>query len=123
MTARKKFRAKLAALGQWLKDNRAKMRTPELWGKFCEKLRGHYAYYGVTDNSPGICRFCYEARRLLFKWLNRRSQRPSMTWEQFDRRRGSLARALMDQRFPLPRPRIRVSMFARPKMPVQTQFV
>ena len=114
MTARKKFRAKLAALGQWLKDNRAKMRTPELWDKFCEKLRGHYAYYGVTDNSPGICRFCYEARRLLFKWLNRRSQRHSMTWEQFD---------LMDQRFPLPRPRIRVSMFARPKMPVQTQFV
>ena len=114
VTARKKFRAKLAALGQWLKDNRAKMNTRALWEKFREKLRGHFAYYGVTDNSPGICRFCYEARRLLFKWLNRRSQRHSMTWEQFD---------LMDQRLPLPRPRIRVSMFARPKMPVQTQFV
>ena len=114
VTARKKFRAKLAALGQWLKDNRAKMGTPVLWDKFREKLRGHYAYYGVTDNSPGICRFHYEAKRLLFKWLNRRSQRHSMTWEQFD---------LMDQRFPLPRPRIRVSMFAQPKTPIQVQFV
>jgi group II intron reverse transcriptase/maturase len=114
VTARKKFRAKLAALGQWLQDNRAKLRTPALWDKFREKLRGHYAYYGVTDNSPGICRFYYEAKRLLFKWLNRRSQRHSMTWEQFD---------LMDQRFALPRPRIGVSMFARPQTPVQTQFV
>ena len=90
------------------------MRTQALWDKFREKLRGHYAYYGVTDNSLGIGRFYYEAKRLLYKWLNRRSQRRSMTWEQFN---------LMDQRCPLPRPRIRVRMFARPKTLVQTQFV
>ncbi len=110
VTARKKYRAKLAALQQWLKENRAKMTTRELWEKVRAKLRGHYAYYGVTDNSPGLWRFYYEAKRLLFKWLNRRSQRPSMTWEKFN---------LMDNRFPLPRPRIRVSMFARTKPPVQ----
>jgi group II intron reverse transcriptase/maturase len=114
VTARKKFRAKLAALEQWLRDNRAKMRTQALWDKYREKLRGHFAYYGVTDNSPGIGRFYHEAKKLLHKWLNRRSQRRSMTWEQFN---------LMDQRFPLPRPRVRVSMFAQPKTPVQTQFV
>jgi len=113
-TARKKFRAKLVAFQQWLKANRMRMTTRELWQKVREKLRGHYAYYGVTDNSPGICRFCYEARRLLFKWLNRRSQRQSMTWEQFN---------LMDKRFPLPRPRIRVSMFAQPKPPVQVELI
>jgi RNA-directed DNA polymerase len=114
VTARKKFRAKLASLGQWLKDNRAKMRTVALWDQFREKLRGHFAYYGVTDNSPGIERFYHEAKKLLFKWLNRRSQRQSMTWDQF---------ILMDQRFPLPRPRIHVSLFAQPKTPVQVQFV
>lgn len=114
VTARKKFRAKLAAFQQWLKENRMKMTTRELWQKLREKLRGHYAYYGVTDNSPGICRFYDEAQRLLFKWLNRRSQRQSMTWEQFN---------LMDKRFPLPRPRIRVSMFAQPKPPVQVELI
>ena len=114
VTARKKFRAKLAALKQWLKDTRAKMRTVALWDKFREKLRGHFAYYGVTDNSSGIARFYEEAKKLLFKWLNRRSQRKSMTWEQFK---------LMNQRFPLPPPRIRVNLLGRPKTPVQTQFV
>jgi len=114
VTARKKFRAKLAAFKQWLKDNRAKMTTRELWQKVCAKLRGHYGYYAVTDNSTGIGRFYYEAKRLLHKWLNRRSQRKGMTWEKFN---------LMDERFPLPRPRIRVSMFARPKPPVQADLL
>jgi len=114
VTARKKFRAKVADLKLWLKENRAKMTTRELWEKVCVKLRGHYGYYGVTDNSPGICRFYNEAKKLLFKWLNRRSQRKSMTWEKFN---------LMDKRFPLPRPRIRVSLFARPKSPVQADLL
>ena len=114
VTARKKFRAKLAAFKQWLKENRAKMTTRELWQKVCAKLRGHYGYYGVTDNSSGIRRFYYEAKRLLHKWLNRRSQRKGMAWEDFN---------LMDKRFPLPRPRIRVSMSARPKPPVQVDLL
>jgi group II intron reverse transcriptase/maturase len=114
VTARKKFRAKLAAFKQWLKENRAKMTTRELWHKACAKLRGHYGYYGVTDNSRGIRRFDYEARKLLYKWLNRRSQRKGMNWEKFE---------LMEARFPLPRPRIRVSMFARPKPPVQADLL
>ncbi len=82
--------------------------------KVCAKLRGHYGYYAVTDNSPGIGRFYYEVTKLLFKWLNRRSQRKGMTWEKFN---------LMDERFPLPRPRIRVSMFAQPKPPVQVDLL
>jgi len=114
VTARKKFRAKLADFGQWLKDNRAKMTTRELWQAVCAKLRGHYGYYGVTDNSSGIGRFNYEAKKLLFKWLNRRSQRKSMTWEKFN---------LMDKRFPLPRPRIHVNLFARPKPPLQVDLL
>ena len=113
-TARKKFSAKLAALKPWLKDNRARMKTTAQWDKFREKLRGHFAYYGVTDHAPGIGRFYEEAKKLLFKWLNRRSQRKSMTWEPFNR---------MDQRYPLPRPRIRVNILRKPKTPVQTQLV
>ena len=114
VTARKKFRAKLASFKQWLKENRATMTTVQLWRKVPAKLRGHYAYYGVTGNSRGIRRFHHEVRQLLVKRLNRRGGKRPMTWEKF---------ALMERHFPLPRPRIQASMFARPKPPVQARLV
>ena len=101
VTARKRFRAKLAALKTWLRSVRSTTKTRELWEAFCVKLRGHYAYYGVTDNSPALARFLYAARRLLRKWLNRRGGKRRLTWEKF---------ALMEQRFPLPKPRITVNL-------------
>ena len=101
VTARKRFRAKLAALKEWLRSVRSTMKTRELWEAFCVKLRGHYAYYGVTDNSPGLARFAYAARRLLKKWFNRRGGRRQLTWEKF---------ILMEKRFPLPKPRITVHL-------------
>jgi len=114
VTARKKLRVKLADLKEWLKENRAKVTTRELWQKVREKLRGHYGYYGVTDNSLGIGRFYIEVKKLLYKWLNRRSQRKAMNWEKFN---------MMDERIPLPRPRIRVNLFAQPKTPVQIDLL
>jgi hypothetical protein len=49
------------------------------------KLRGHIQYYGVSSNSVAVGKFVWEAVGILFKWLNRRSQRKSFTWEQFKR--------------------------------------
>jgi group II intron reverse transcriptase/maturase len=48
-------------------------------------LRGHIQYYGVSGNSRGVAGYVYFATRLLFKWLNRRSQRRSMNWKRFGR--------------------------------------
>ena len=79
------------------------MKTKELWEIAKAKLRGHYNYYGVTDNSRGIVRFGQEVKKLLFKWLNRRGKRNSINWEKFNE---------MLKRFPLPKPRIRVNLFA-----------
>jgi RNA-directed DNA polymerase len=101
-TARKRFTAKLKAFKEWLKRART-LKTAELWATVQAKLRGHYAYYGVSDNSCGIRRFAHETESLLFKWLNRRGKRGSLNWEKF--------RKMLD-RFPLPKPRIKVSMFA-----------
>jgi RNA-directed DNA polymerase len=101
VTARKKFTAKLKAFKEWLKLART-MKTKDLWHTAVAKLRGHYNYYGVTDNLRGIERFGYEAKMLLFKWLNRRGKRHCFNWERFD---------MMLERFPLPKPRIRVTMF------------
>ena len=46
-------------------------------------LRGHIQYYGVSGNSRGVAAYVYCATRLLFKWLNRRSQKRSMNWKRF----------------------------------------
>jgi RNA-directed DNA polymerase len=46
-------------------------------------LRGHIPYYGVSGNSRGVAGYVYFATGLLFKWLNRRSQRRSLTWKRF----------------------------------------
>jgi group II intron reverse transcriptase/maturase len=101
VTARKKFIAKLKMFKEWLKKARI-MKTKELWQRAKAKLRGHYNYYGVTDNLRGIMRFGEEVKKLLFKWLNRRGKRNCLNWEKF---------LEMLKRFPLPKPRIRVSMF------------
>ena len=100
-TARKKFTAKVKAFKDWLKSART-LNTADLWKTAKAKLRGHFAYYGVTDNFPGIKRFAAEAEKLLFKWLNRRGKRRCLNWEKFSE---------MQKRFPLPKPRIKVSMF------------
>ncbi|MFY7698371.1 MAG: group II intron reverse transcriptase/maturase, partial [Legionella sp.] len=49
------------------------------------KLSGHIQYYGVSHNSKAVDKFVYEVKRILFKWLNRRIQRRSFTWEQFQK--------------------------------------
>jgi len=102
ITSRKKFSAKIRMFRDWLKASRT-LPTDELMEKVASKLRGHFAYYGVTDNSRGISRFAYEIRCLLFKWLNRRGKRGCMNWEKFN---------LFLKKFPLPRPRIKVNLFA-----------
>jgi len=100
-TARKKFTAKLIVFKEWLKKART-LKTKELWETVKAKLRGHYNYYGVTDNSRGIARFANEVKNLLFKWLNRRGKKNCLNWEKFNE---------MLKRFPLPKPRIMVNMF------------
>ena len=60
-------------------------------------LKGYYNYYGFAGNAATLSKFAYAVERMWFKWLNRRSQRKSFNWEEYQERR---------KRFPLPRPRI-----------------
>ena len=43
-------------------------------------LVGHLQYYAVSGNSRSLRNYVYCVGRLLFKWLNRRSQRRSISW-------------------------------------------
>jgi RNA-directed DNA polymerase len=100
-TSRKKFTAKVKEFKNFLKKVRT-LKTAELMKQVQAKLRGHYNYYGVTDNSPGIARFYYEVERLLYKWLNRRGRRKCLNWDIFK---------LLLKRYPLPKPRVCVSLY------------
>jgi group II intron reverse transcriptase/maturase len=93
----KRMRSKLKKVNDWAKAVRNKYRLKEIWQRFCVKLAGHIRYYGVSFNMQGIKRFTHRAQRILFKWLNRRSQRKSFTWEKF---------TLFVKRHPLPRLKI-----------------
>jgi RNA-directed DNA polymerase len=100
-TAKKRLRRALMAINQWLRQARNVHPLPALWQAMGQKLRGHFNYFGVTDNSRALHRFERAAQRLLFKWLNRRSQRRSFTWESFRR---------YQARYPLPQPGRLVSL-------------
>ena len=68
------------------------------------KLRGHYQYFGITDNSYSLNKFRMCINKLLWKCLNRRSQRRSYTAEEFIQ--------LMKQ-IPLLQPKIYVNIYDR----------
>ena len=103
-TSRKKLRSKTKAMKEWIKSHRD-MPLEWIFRMVNAKLRGHYQYYGVTDNMEEMCLYLHNTKMLLFKWLNRRSQRRSYTWEAFTK---GLLRT-----FPLIRPQIRVSLLGR----------
>jgi RNA-directed DNA polymerase len=100
-TISKRFTVKLRAYKDWLKANRT-LSTPEIMLLTAAKLRGHCAYYGVTDNGRSVQAFFNEVKRTLFNWLGRRGKRKSYSWEKFQ---------MLLKRYPLPTPRVMVSLF------------
>jgi len=82
VTNAKKFRNGLKALKDWLKKSRS-LPLPEIIATLKNKLRGVWNYYGVIGNSERNGRFAWFAQRLVYKWLNRRSQRRSYNMTAF----------------------------------------
>ena len=83
-TSGKRLSAKLKAVNAWGRTIRSRYPLNYIWAVFCAKLRGHIQYYGVSFNTRAVQTFLMKATRILFKWLNRRSQRRSFNWEQFN---------------------------------------
>ena len=84
-TSGKKFRAKLKDVRVWAQTVRSKMNLESIWRIFKAKLRGHIQYYGISFNMKKVDEFLGRSTKILFKWLNRRSQRNSFDWEQFQK--------------------------------------
>lgn len=96
-TCRKKLRSSLDRFTEWCRQKRH-CPVKDWFKELKPKLQGYYNYYGVSGNHASLQQFFGEAMQILRKWLNRRSQRKSYSWEGF--------RQLIEH-FQVPRPRIR----------------
>jgi len=94
-TAAKTLNRCMQSFYEWIRTERNRKRTKELWQLAAAKLRGHYQYFGVSFNQAKLHHYYHACINALFKWLNRRSQKRSFTWERFQRR-------LLFQPLPLP---------------------
>lgn len=69
----------------WIKAIRNKLKTSKIMKLVAAKLRGHYNYFDVTFNKAKVNHFYYACLRMLYKWLNRRSQKRSYDWKGFQK--------------------------------------
>jgi len=72
------------------------------WKVLIAKVRGHYEYFGISGNYASLKAFYRQTCKLVFKWINRRSQKKSMNWKQF---------LVYLKRFPLPKPDIKHNIY------------
>lgn len=95
-TAKDRFSRTLRRIAEWCRVHRHD--DVEVQHRaLVRKLRGHYAYYGVTSNNDALARIWYETTAIWRKWLSRRSQKAFVSWDKMLR---------LLERYPLPAPRI-----------------
>jgi len=70
------------------------------------RIAGHLNYYAITDNTEQCDKYVYYANHLVFKWINRKSQRRAYTWAGFNH-------ALAWLEWPKPRVRKDLNPFRR----------
>jgi RNA-directed DNA polymerase len=82
-TSRKKLRASLNRFTQWARQCR-NFRLRKIFKLLNVKLIGYYNYYGVIGNFASLQKFFFLAMRIMYKWLNRRSQKRSFCYNVFN---------------------------------------
>lgn len=101
-TSSKRLRQKVKIMNTWIKTNRSRFKLKALWFSFCKKVQGHIGHYAISFNERSVKLFVDLVRLSFFKWINRRSQKRSMTWEKFER---------FENTFPLPKITIKHRLF------------
>jgi group II intron reverse transcriptase/maturase len=101
-TRRARLRRTIVSIGDWCRRHRHQP-VKEQHAALKRRLVGHYNYFGVNGNFRSLGIVFKEARKAWFKWLRRRSQRRHLTWERYSQ---------ILKRYPLPRPRITVQLWA-----------
>jgi RNA-directed DNA polymerase len=91
-TAPPRLNRAIRSIALWCRRNRHRP-VCEQHRILSQKVRGHYAYYGITGNAPGLTGFLTAVERCWHKWLNRRNRERALTWAVFRR---------LLERYPLP---------------------
>lgn len=101
-TRKARLQRALLSLSEWCRRHRHRP-LDEQHAALSRRIRGHYQYFGVNGNARSLHKVAYRARRIWFKWLQRRSQRGyRLHWKRFN--------AYLDEH-PLPQPRIVVQIW------------
>ena len=95
-TSSKRLSRAVRSIAQWCRNHRH-CPISEQHAILSQKVRGHYAYYGITGNMRMLARFLYAVHRAWRKWLDRRNRQREMSWDRFNR---------LLERYRLPPPRI-----------------
>lgn len=95
-TSRKKLGQSLRSFTDWAKKAHHVLRKGEMLRQARARVIGYLNYYAITDNLERCSFYVYRTERILFKWLNRKSQRKAYTWSSF-------TQALIWVRWPKPR--------------------
>jgi group II intron reverse transcriptase/maturase len=82
-TSRKKLGQSLRKFTEWARTARSVLRKGEMLRQARTRVNGYLNYYAITDNSDRCSYYVYCVERILFKWLNRKSQRRTYTWSAF----------------------------------------
>jgi RNA-directed DNA polymerase len=96
-TDRNRLKRAFVEITQWCRENRHQ-RIRKQTEVMKSKLQGHYNYYGIAGNHKAIRQFYDGAMRIWYKWLNRRSQHRSHTWQEF--------KAMIKQ-YEIPQPKVK----------------
>ena len=83
-TSRKKLGQSLERYTDWAEKAGQVLRKGEMLRQARIRVLGHLSYYAITDNLERCNFYVWRATRILFKWLNRKSQRRAYTWESFN---------------------------------------
>ena len=70
-TASKRLSRAVRSIAHWCRANRH-LPIVEQHAKLSQKMRGHYAYYGITGNARALHWFLWAVSRTWRKWLDRR---------------------------------------------------
>ena len=82
-TSRKKLGQSLRKFTDWVKRARHVLRKGEMLRQARARVIGHLSYYAITDNTVRCSYYVYRTKHILFKWVNRKSQRKAYTWKSF----------------------------------------
>ena len=94
-----RFKAKLSEILENFKKNRHRK---DFFDYAKRIVNGYLEYFAINDNMKRISQFVHEVRGIMFKWLNRRSQKRSFDWERFSK---------ILERVNFPQPKIRHHLF------------